>query len=241
MVKDAAHTFKTAAIPEPHVTALYGIDLEEGEVRRIFREDVLRVMEETAKERRRNGDDDGSGSGKTRLWPDLNALGILVDVEYDGVDNGTMVRLCVCFCKGGMFCVQEALSHGYFLFYKTFQQDMAWAEVTFATSPEHEALIDALYHLFYRPNDNNNRNKPRTLPWAPHLSLCYDNPDGFPHNLSRKSITNFINEQAPTLGGAIDDAGETVNFSRQVCGISLWSTKGTMSQWRCLDRIDFQD
>lgn len=121
---------------------------------------------------------------------------------------------------------------------------MAWAEVTFATSSEHEALIDALYNLFYKPSNKDTKTKmqpssPRTLPWAPHLSLCYDNPEGFPHNISRKSITNFINEQAPTLGGAIDDVGETVNFSREVCGISLWSTKGTMSQWKCLDRIDF--
>jgi hypothetical protein len=119
---------------------------------------------------------------------------------------------------------------------------MAWAEVTFATSCEHEALIDALYSLFCsRSIHNNELNSPslRSLPWAPHLSLCYDNPEGFPSNLSRSSITNFICEQAPTLECAIDDIGVKVKFSREVCGISLWSTAGTMSQWKCLDRIDF--
>jgi hypothetical protein len=117
---------------------------------------------------------------------------------------------------------------------------MAWAEVTFATSSEHEALIDALYNLFYKPrnNDNNCTQPRRTLPWAPHLSICYDNPEGFPDNLSRNSITAFITEKAPSLKGAVGDL-EPVNFWREVCGISLWSTKGTMSQWKCLDRIDF--
>jgi hypothetical protein len=86
MVHDAALRFNTLPIPYPHVTALYGIDLEEGEVRRIFREDVKRVLEEMASERRRRCDDEKAG-----LWPELEALGILVDVEYDGVGNGTMV------------------------------------------------------------------------------------------------------------------------------------------------------
>ncbi|KAL3791199.1 hypothetical protein ACHAWO_013630 [Cyclotella atomus] len=90
MVEDAALRFNTLPIPYPHVTALYGIDLEEGEVRRIFREDVKRVLEDKARERRRsvnvcNVDDN------EKMWPDLEALGILVDVEYDGVGNGTMV------------------------------------------------------------------------------------------------------------------------------------------------------
>ena len=82
MVDDAATRFKTVPIPRPHVTALYGIDMGEEEVRRIFREDVRRVLEEKAVERRRNV-----------IWPDLEALGIIVDVEYDGVGNGTMVSI----------------------------------------------------------------------------------------------------------------------------------------------------
>ena len=117
---------------------------------------------------------------------------------------------------------------------------MAWAEVTFATSSEHDALIDELYNLFCGSKNKESRpTSQRPLPWAPHLSLCYDNPEGFPSNLSRKSIISFISEQAPTLETAIDDIGENVSFSREVCGISLWSTTGTMSQWKCLDRIDF--
>ena len=117
---------------------------------------------------------------------------------------------------------------------------MAWAEVTFATSSEHEDLIDALYNLFCNRPQNNGlqSSSPRTLPWAPHLSLCYDNPEGFPHNLSRKSITNFISQDAPTLASAIDGMDTKVDFSREVCGISLWRTAGTMSQGKCLDRID---
>ena len=116
---------------------------------------------------------------------------------------------------------------------------MAWAEVTFATSPQHEELIDALYNLFCmqpKSNGDNSKSSPRTLPWAPHLSICYDNPEKFPSNISLESITQFINEKALSLKGAI---AENINFSRQVCGISLWSTAGTMSHWKCLDRIHF--
>lgn len=89
MVEDAADRFKTVPIPMPHVTALYGIDMEEGEVRRIFREDVRRTLEDKAAERIRRGD--GNSGRRGGLWPDLEALGILVDVEFDGVGNGTMV------------------------------------------------------------------------------------------------------------------------------------------------------
>lgn len=91
MVVDAAEKYKVVPIPEPHVTALYGIDMEEGEVRRIFREDVRKVLEEKAVERRRKVDVGVECDKVGSLWPDLEALGILVDVEYDGVGNGTMV------------------------------------------------------------------------------------------------------------------------------------------------------
>eukprot|EP00804_Cyclotella_cryptica_P027456 CCRYP_008875-RA/>CCRYP_008875-RA protein AED:0.04 eAED:0.04 QI:177/1/1/1/1/1/2/732/210 len=90
MVDDAAIKFQTVPIPMPHVTALYGIELEEEDVRRIFREDVRRVLEEKSSERRKKSGFDDSGSRKA-LWPDLEALGILVDVEYNGVNRGTMV------------------------------------------------------------------------------------------------------------------------------------------------------
>lgn len=90
MVDDAAIKFQTIPIPMPHVTALYGIELEEEDVRRIFREDVRRVLEERAVERRQKSGFAASGP-REPLWPDLEALGILVDVEYNGVNRGTMV------------------------------------------------------------------------------------------------------------------------------------------------------
>jgi hypothetical protein len=90
MVDDAAAKFGTVPIPMPHVTAIYGIDMDEIDVRRIFREDVRRVLEERAVERRRSLNDAAVGDGG--LWPDLEALGIIVDVEYDGVKGGTMVN-----------------------------------------------------------------------------------------------------------------------------------------------------
>jgi len=91
MVDDAAIRFRTLPIPMPHVTALYGIVMEEEEVLQIFREDVRRVLKYKAVERRRKVIEDNMDE-KECLWPDLEALGILVDVEYDGVGNGTMVN-----------------------------------------------------------------------------------------------------------------------------------------------------
>ena len=64
---DAADRFHLGgAIPSPHVTALYGIDTisEEDEMRRVFREDVKRILLEDAEKRRRR-----------KLWPDLAAWG----------------------------------------------------------------------------------------------------------------------------------------------------------------------
>jgi len=90
MVDDAAIKFQTIPIPMPHVTAIYGIELEEEAVRGVFREDVRKVLEERAIERRKKSGFAASGSPEP-LWPDLEVLGILVDVEYNGVNRGTMV------------------------------------------------------------------------------------------------------------------------------------------------------
>ena len=125
---------------------------------------------------------------------------------------------------------------------------MAWAEVTFATSSEHEELIDALYNLFYcrsidteAPSDEEKKEEypRRSTPWSPHLSLCYDNPEGYGTNLSRSAIENFMVKHCPTLEEAIYSSDKNVKFARAVDGISLWKTTGTMSEWKCLDRIKF--
>lgn len=207
-VIDAANEFHLGgAIPSPHVTALYGIgnDANEGKIRRVFREDVKKVLSNSAEERRQRDGKDEIG----KMWPDLDATGIHVGTEFDGVNGGEM--------------------------------DMAWAEVTFATSSEHEALLDALYNLFYCSSDEEKKEErpSRANTWAPHLSLCYDNPEGFGPNLSRVAIENYITNNCPTLEKAIDKSDNIVTFSRAVNGISLWKTAGTMSEWKCLDKIQF--
>ena len=105
---DAADRFSLGgAIPSPHVTALYGIctiDNEE-EMRRMFREDVKQILVNVAEKQRRTDDDGGGGDDSAvskkqskkdcdsvELWPDLDAIGIIVGTEFDGVDGGTMVR-----------------------------------------------------------------------------------------------------------------------------------------------------
>lgn len=213
---DAADAFSLGgAIPSPHVTALYGINTisEENEMKRIFREDVRQVLLDEAEKRRREA---GSDSGK--LWPDLVASGIVVDAEFDGVNGGTM--------------------------------DMAWAEVSLVTSPDHEALIDALHGVFYKrtaePADLTPQSEEkkeectlRSKPWVPHLSICYDNPEGLGPNLCRSEFVDFLREKCPTLKSIINECDDDVYFSRAVTGISLWRTAGTMNQWTCLDRFEF--
>mmetsp|Transcript_31655 Transcript_31655/g.68348 ORF Transcript_31655/g.68348 Transcript_31655/m.68348 type:complete len:439 (+) Transcript_31655:202-1518(+) len=216
------------AIPSPHVTALYGIDtLGEEEMRRRFREDVQRVLLDKAELRRRirkGGEDVDEDDHVGKLWPDLDATGIIVDVEFDGVKGGTM--------------------------------DMAWAEVSLATSPEHETLLDALYDIFYgrsaassaiEPASSFNDEKkeecaPRRVgPWVPHLSLCYDNPEGLGPNMTRSSVEKLMREKCPTLKSVLEDdtSDGGVKFTRSVSGISLWRTAGTMAEWKCLDRFEF--
>ena len=124
---------------------------------------------------------------------------------------------------------------------------MAWAEVSLAMTPEHETLIDALYDIFFRTDlassSTSEEQKeeefvPRSRPWVPHLSMCYDNPEGLGANLCRSSMANFMKEKHPALLEN-DNKNGGVPFTRAVTGISLWRTAGKISDWTRLDRIEF--
>mmetsp|Transcript_35603 Transcript_35603/g.70073 ORF Transcript_35603/g.70073 Transcript_35603/m.70073 type:complete len:827 (+) Transcript_35603:171-2651(+) len=95
--------------------------------------------------------------------------------------------------------------------------DMAWSEMSFVTSDEHEKMLDTIYRIFHRkirnPDDR----------WVPHLSLAYDNPEN----------TTLSFEHAASLLSRFP----TLLKDRQVKAISLWSTYGKMADWKCLDRI----
>jgi len=106
--------------------------------------------------------------------------------------------------------------------FRHFLKDIAWSELTFATSEHHERLLDELYSIFQfqRPESNQR--------WKPHLSLAYDNPTvDTPVTIAR---TLELVHKYPTL--------LTVPY-RKILGISLWDTHGTMSEWKCLDRFHF--
>mmetsp|Transcript_28717 Transcript_28717/g.34988 ORF Transcript_28717/g.34988 Transcript_28717/m.34988 type:complete len:266 (+) Transcript_28717:295-1092(+) len=68
-IEHSAKELGVPPIPQPHVTAIYGMDhLSENEIQRKF-DEVKKVI---------------------KSWPDLKPRGIVADVELDGVDGGLM-------------------------------------------------------------------------------------------------------------------------------------------------------
>lgn len=94
--------------------------------------------------------------------------------------------------------------------------DMAWTEISYSTTPEHETLVSSVHQIFDMPRNNDE--------WVPHLSLAYDNPQNTTLNLM---YTANVIAQKPTLF-----------HERNVKGISLWSTKGKLQDWRLISRFE---
>jgi hypothetical protein len=101
---------------------------------------------------------------------------------------------------------------------------MSWAEISFSNSQEHEDQLDMLYDIFYPDESPVTR---RSRPWKPHISIAYDNPESTFLNL-KDIISDLI--QIPTL---------LQSRQRRVTGISLWSTAGKLTDWKCLERVVF--
>lgn len=64
------------------------------------------------------------------------------------------------------------------------RSSIAWAQLTLASSPDHEVALDALYDVFYgdgssaEPELATRKKAERHRPWTPHNSFAYDNPEG---------------------------------------------------------------
>jgi len=95
--------------------------------------------------------------------------------------------------------------------------DMAWTEISFATSPDHESLVSSVHQIFDMPRNT-------TDSWLPHISLAYDNPENTSLNLM---YTANIIAQKPTLF-----------HERNVKAISLWNTQGKLQDWKLVSRFD---
>lgn len=107
------------------------------------------------------------------------------------------------------------------------EMDMAWMEGSFETNENHELLLDLLYNAFYNDSDElttlqQEQQQKQRHPWAPHVSFAYDNEN---NPIPDEVLLDLI-ETYPTLKN-----------DRRVTGISLWSTEGTIDQWKCLDRV----
>ena len=105
-----------------------------------------------------------------------------------------------------------------------YHSSIAWAQLTLASGPDHEAALDALYDVFY--GSESTQKAERHRPWTPHNSFAYDNPE--------ETVLTTANAfeavaQYPTL----------LSEERDVAAISLWDTNGKMGDWKCLERITF--
>ena len=101
---------------------------------------------------------------------------------------------------------------------------IAWAQLTLASSPDHEVALDVLYDIFYGKGSTEKAERHR--PWTPHNSFAYDNPEG--SVLTTEGAFEAV-AQYPTL----------LSREREVAAISLWDTNGRMQDWRCLERVKF--
>lgn len=101
---------------------------------------------------------------------------------------------------------------------------IAWAQLTLASGPDHEAALDALYDVFY--GSESKQKAERHRPWTPHNSFAYDNPEDT--ILTTANAFEAV-AQYPTL----------LTEERNVAAISLWDTNGKMGDWTCLERITF--
>ena len=99
---------------------------------------------------------------------------------------------------------------------------MAWFEMEFETSPEHEALVDRIHHTFFADDGDP---LARVTPWQPHVSIAYDNPHDSPLD---DVYADKLFARMPSLLGC---------KSRDVVAISLWKTKGTIEDWKCLHKV----
>ena len=169
------------------------------------------------------------GRNDTAVWPPLASKGVLSDIELEGVDGGTMT--------------------------------MAWSEVSLQTSELQERLVDHVWDVMMCGGSDEGGEEytttiicpTRPAPWLPHLSLCYDNPEGTPLNLV--DALDVVAKHPFLLGGEgvrggeggrrqghdQDQEGRRSSARKQLrlTGLSLWNTEGSMDEWRCVDRIAF--
>jgi len=101
--------------------------------------------------------------------------------------------------------------------------DMAWSEITMATSNDHEACLDLIHNIFYSESDPK-----RKGPWKPHASLAYDNYDMTTLNL--QDTVNIVSK-FPSL----------TSRSKRVIAMSLWKTEGRINEWSMLERFEFKN
>lgn len=109
---------------------------------------------------------------------------------------------------------------------------VAWGELTLTSGPDHEKALDVVYDVMYgvgvhsdvEGGSASTRTPERHRPWTPHNSLCYDNPEGTP--LTLEGVLDAV-VRFPTL----------LTKERSVNALSLWSTKGKMADWECLERV----
>jgi hypothetical protein len=114
--------------------------------------------------------------------------------------------------------------------------DMTWMEITYANQDWHQANVNIVrdimipssgtkdnhhHHISTTTNTSPDKSLP---PWTPHLSIFYENPGP----ILDTEFADAIVAKFPAL-----------LLPRRPIAMSLWSTQGTMSNWKRIDRFPF--
>jgi hypothetical protein len=107
--------------------------------------------------------------------------------------------------------------------------DMTWMEITYANHEGHQANVNLVRDIMTPVKTVSSTtttvaddNAVLPPPWSPHLSIFYENPSP----ILDTTFADAIIAKFPTL-----------LLPRRPIAMSLWSTKGTMSEWKLIDRF----
>ena len=208
-VEDFSSKHSSPWIPQPHTTAIYGMEhLSHVEAtRRLHKvKDVL----------------------KNGVWPAFaKPTGVTSDIAVCGRPG----QVCsIAWSEMTLASNDEhevALDALYSLFYDEDEESLDYSSKdTDGYSSSSNDAAEEGGKPSSRPKEGVVEMPTRSRPWTPHNSIAYDNPET--NALSLLDTITYMSIHQTLLG-----------CERRVKAISLWNTVGKMEEWKCIDRVKF--